>query len=31
MLYHGSQAGAFSLKDGVMETLKCMRRAGKED
>ena len=29
MLYHGSQAGAFDLKDSVLETLHCMRRAGK--
>jgi delta-aminolevulinic acid dehydratase/porphobilinogen synthase len=29
MLYHGSKAGAFSLKDSVLETLQCMRRAGK--
>jgi len=28
MLYHGAQAGAFSLKDGVMESLLCARRAG---
>ncbi|CAB4031253.1 Delta-aminolevulinic acid dehydratase [Paramuricea clavata] len=28
MLYHGSEAGAFSLKDSVLETLQCMRRAG---
>lgn len=28
MLYHGSQAGAFELKDSVLETLQCMRRAG---
>ena len=30
MLYHGSQAGAFSLKDSVLETLQCMRRAGNQ-
>ena len=30
MLYHGSVAGAFSLKDSVLETLQCMRRAGKQ-
>ena len=29
MLHHGSKAGAFSLKDSVLETLQCMRRAGK--
>ncbi|XP_028394740.1 delta-aminolevulinic acid dehydratase-like [Dendronephthya gigantea] len=28
MLYHASQAGAFKLKDSVLETLQCMRRAG---
>lgn len=28
MLYHGSQAGAFELKESVLETLHCMRRAG---
>ncbi|XP_046844330.1 delta-aminolevulinic acid dehydratase-like [Xenia sp. Carnegie-2017] len=28
MIYHGSMAGAFSLKDSVLETLQCMRRAG---
>ena len=28
MLYHRSQAGAFDLKDSVLETLRCMRRAG---
>jgi len=28
MLYHASQAGAFSLHDGVMESLIGMRRAG---
>ena len=31
MLYHGSEAGAFSLRDSVLETLQCMRRAGKHD
>ena len=30
MLYHGSVSGAFSLKDSVLETLQCMRRAGKQ-
>ena len=29
MLYHGSKAGAFDLKDIVLESLVSMRRAGK--
>ena len=28
MLYHGSQAGAFSLKTIVLESVMSMRRAG---
>lgn len=28
MLYHAVQAGVFTLKDGLLEILKCMRRAG---
>jgi porphobilinogen synthase len=28
MLYHAAQAGAFTLKAGVMEVLTSMRRSG---
>ncbi|CAG0918853.1 unnamed protein product [Notodromas monacha] len=28
MLFHGAENGAFDLEDAVMETFKCMRRAG---
>jgi delta-aminolevulinic acid dehydratase/porphobilinogen synthase len=29
MLYYGAKHGAFELKKAVLETFKCMRRAGK--
>lgn len=29
MLWHGAAAGAFKLQTVLMETLTCMRRAGK--
>lgn len=28
MLWHGAKGGAFELRDGVMETMTCFRRAG---